>query len=185
MNPFNRRLHSSVSSKKAKNLTTFFIGCLARPLNASALWRKYANNTTTGNMVLDSNFKEFIQSLNANGVKYLVIGGFAVAYHGYPRYTKDIDFWIWASPDNATRVLQTIRDFGFGSLGLTEDDFLDTTNVIQIGQAPNRIDLIMELEGMDFAECYEHRREVTFEGISLPNISSPPAPHFARPSLPR
>lgn len=87
-------------------------------------------------MVLDSNFKEFIQSLNANGVKYLVVGGFAVAYHGYPRYTKDIDFWIWASPENASRMLQTIRDFGFGTLGLTEEDFLNPANIVQIGNEP-------------------------------------------------
>ena len=69
-------------------------------------------------MVLDENFKEFIKLLNANGVKYLVIGGYAVAYHGYPRYTKDIDFWIWANPDNADKVLKTVKDFGFGMLGL-------------------------------------------------------------------
>ncbi len=65
-------------------------------------------------MVLDENFKEFIRLLNANDVKYLVIGGYAVAYHGYPRYTKDIDFWIWANPDNADKVLKTVQDFGFG-----------------------------------------------------------------------
>jgi hypothetical protein len=65
-------------------------------------------------MVLDENFKEFIKLLNANAVKYLVIGGYAVAYHGYPRYTKDIDFWIWANPDNADKVLKTVQDFGFG-----------------------------------------------------------------------
>ena len=118
-------------------------------------------------MVLDSNFKEFIQSLNANGVKYLVVGGFAVAYHGYPRYTKDIDFWIWASPENASRILQTIRDFGFGTLGLTEIDFLNPANIIQIGQEPNRIDLILDLEGMDFEDCFQLRQEVVFEGIPI------------------
>lgn len=117
--------------------------------------------------MLDSNFKEFIQSLNANGVKYLVVGGFAVAYHGYPRYTKDIDFWIWASPENASRILQTIRDFGFGTLGLTEIDFLNPANIIQIGQEPNRIDLILDLEGMDFEDCFQLRQEVVFEGIPI------------------
>jgi len=118
-------------------------------------------------MVLDSNFKEFILSLNANGVKYLVVGGFAVAYHGYPRYTKDIDFWIWASPENASRMLQTIRDFGFGTLGLTEADFLNPANIVQIGNEPNRIDLILGLEGMDFEECFQLRQEVVFEGVPI------------------
>jgi hypothetical protein len=118
-------------------------------------------------MVLDSNFKEFIQLLNANGVKYLVVGGFAVAYHGYPRYTKDLDFWIWAEPDNAHRMLRVIRDFGLGTLGLTEDDFLNLENVVQIGYEPNRIDLIMQLDGMEFKECYDKRQEVPFENISI------------------
>lgn len=118
-------------------------------------------------MVLDQNFKEFIQSLNANGVKYLVVGGFAVAYHGYPRYTKDIDFWIWVSPENASRMLQAIRNFGFGTLGLTEEDFLNPANVIQIGQEPNRIDLILDLEGMDFEKCFQLRQEVVFEGTPI------------------
>lgn len=118
-------------------------------------------------MVLDSNFREFIQSLNANEVKYLVVGGFAVAYHGYPRYTKDIDFWIWASPENAHRMLQTIRDFGFGTLGLKEEDFLNSANVVQIGQEPNRIDLILGLDGMDFEECFQLREEAVFEGVPI------------------
>ena len=118
-------------------------------------------------MVLDSNFKEFIQSLNANGVKYLVVGGFAVAYHGYPRYTKDIDFWIWTESDNAHRMLQVIQDFGFGMLGLRKEDFLNPDNVIQIGHEPNRIDLILQLDGMEFPACYDQRQEVTFENISI------------------
>lgn len=117
--------------------------------------------------MLDSNFREFIQSLNANGVKYLVVGGFAVAYHGYPRYTKDIDFWIWASPENAPLMLEAIRDFGFGTLGLTEADFLNSANIVQIGQEPNRIDLILDLEGLDFEECFQQRVEAVFEGVPI------------------
>lgn len=118
-------------------------------------------------MVLDSNFKEFIQLLNANGVKYLVVGGFAVAYHGYPRYTKDIDFWIWAEPENARVMIQVLRDFGFESLGVKEEDFLNLNNVIQIGHEPNRIDLITQLDGMEFQKCYESRQEVSFENIPI------------------
>ena len=118
-------------------------------------------------MVLDPNFKEFIELLNANGVKYLVVGGFAVAFHGYPRYTKDIDFWIWAEPGNADKMLRSIEDFGLGSLGLQADDFLNPDNVIQMGYEPNRIDLITQLDGMDFEECYQLRQEAEFEGVSL------------------
>lgn len=118
-------------------------------------------------MVLDSNFKEFIQLLNAHGVKYLVVGGFAVAFHGHPRYTKDIDFWIWAEPENAERIIRSIQDFGLGSLGLQPSDFLNPENVIQLGYEPNRIDLLTQMEGIDFEECYRLREEVEFEGIPL------------------
>jgi hypothetical protein len=118
-------------------------------------------------MVLDENFKEFIRLLNANEFKYLVIGGFAVAYHGYPRYTKDIDFWIWAKPDNADKVLKSIQDFGFGMLGLRKEDLLNESNVIQLGYEPNRIDLIMDLEGMDFETCFAERQEAEFEKLPI------------------
>jgi predicted nucleotidyltransferase len=118
-------------------------------------------------MVLDENFREFLKSLNENGVKYLVVGGYADAFHGYPRYTKDLDFWIWASPDNAEKVIRAIQDFSASTLGLKAEDFLDTNNVIQIGREPNRIDLITDLEGMDFEACFEKRQEAVFEGIEL------------------
>jgi hypothetical protein len=76
-------------------------------------WNKSASNILLGNMVLDPDFKEFFQLLNKNNVKYLVIGGFAVAFHGYPRYTKDIDIWLRIDPDNVTNVVKTLDDFGF------------------------------------------------------------------------
>jgi hypothetical protein len=118
-------------------------------------------------MVLDKNFKEFIELLNKNEVKYLVIGGFAVAYHGYPRYTKDIDFWIWAEPSNADRLIKTVADFGLGMLGLQQEDLLDTENVIQLGYEPNRIDLIVQLENLDFETCFAQRQDVSFESIPI------------------
>ena len=118
-------------------------------------------------MVLDSNFKEFIELLNAREVKYMVVGGFAVAFHGYPRYTKDIDFWIWAEPSNAEKIIRAIHDFGLGSLGLQASDFLNLENIIQLGYEPNRIDLITQLEGLDFEECFAKRQETEFEGVPI------------------
>lgn len=118
-------------------------------------------------MILNPDFKEFIQLLNANEVRYLVIGGYAVAFHGHPRYTKDIDIWIWAHPSNAGRVVDTLRDFGFESLGLAVDDFLDEETVIQLGYAPNRIYLIMGAPGVEFETYYENRVEEEIEGISI------------------
>jgi len=108
-------------------------------------------------MVLEKDFREFIALLNEKGVKYLVIGGFAVNFHGYPRYTKDIDFWIWPTPENIKKLLTAINDFGFGSLNLNETDFSDPGNIIQLGYEPNRIDLLVGVEGIDFEKCYERR----------------------------
>ena len=120
--------------------------------------------------MLNKDFREFIQLLNENKVKYLVIGGYAVAFHGYPRYTKDLDFWIWANPDNADRLLKTIKDFGLGSMNLSKEDLLDLDNVIQIGYEPNRIDVIIDLEGLDFESCYGRRIDSTMDDINVPFI---------------
>ena len=122
-------------------------------------------------MGLNEDFKEFIALLNANEVKYLVVGGYAVAFHGHPRYTKDLDFWIWADPDNADRLIKTLRDFGFSELRLQSSDFLNTKNVVQLGYPPNRIDLITEVSGLNFESAYQNRKEGMFEGIPVNFIS--------------
>ena len=118
-------------------------------------------------MVLNKDFREFIQLLNDHNVLYLVIGGYAVAFHGYPRYTKDIDIWIWLDKSNAEKILQVLKDFGFGSLDLTVDDFLDPEKVIQLGYPPNRIDILTDLKGINFKECYSSRVEVKIEGTNI------------------
>lgn len=121
-------------------------------------------------MILNPDFKEFFQLLNKNNVRYLVIGGFAVAFHGYPRYTKDIDIWLWINPENAKNVVRTLEDFGFKSLGLSIDDFLESETIIQIGHPPNRIDLIMTASGVDFEECYQSKIEEEIDGVNIPFI---------------
>jgi hypothetical protein len=105
--------------------------------------------------VLNQDFKEFIQSLNDNQVRYLIIGGYAVAFHGYPRYTKDIDIWIEISLDNAEKIVKALQQFGFGSLELKPNDFLISNQVVQLGYPPNRIDLITSPDGVEFEECYK------------------------------
>lgn len=117
--------------------------------------------------MLNPDFKEFIQSLNDNQVRYLVIGGYAVALHGYPRYTKDIDIWIEMTPDNASRMVQTLAQFGFGALNLQAEDFLAPDQVIQLGYPPNRIDLITTPDGIDFQVCYETRLDVDMDGVTV------------------
>jgi len=118
-------------------------------------------------MVLDKDFREFIGLLNANSVRYLVVGGIAVAFHGYPRYTKDLDVWIDVSLENAQNLLNALSEFGFGSLGLTEEDFLTEGEFTQLGYPPYRIDLITGCEGVNFAACYTDRNTIEIDGVEV------------------
>ena len=117
--------------------------------------------------MLTPDFKEFIQLLNANHVRYLVVGGYAVALHGYPRYTRDIDIWIEMDSGNAANAIRALEQFGFGSLGLQAADFLVPDQVIQLGYPPNRIDLITTVPGVEFESCYASRVEVEIEGVMV------------------
>jgi predicted nucleotidyltransferase len=117
--------------------------------------------------VLNQDFREFIQSLNDNQVRYLVVGGYAVALHGHPRYTKDIDVWIEISLDNAQKMLKALDQFGFASLGLKEQDFLVPDQIIQLGYPPSRIDVITTLEGVDFETCHAARVEVRIDDVTV------------------
>jgi len=115
--------------------------------------------------VLNQDFKEFIQSLNDNHVRYLVIGGYAVAMHGHPRYTKNIDVWIEVSPQNAANMVKALEQFGFASLGLQAADFLVIDQIIQLGYPPNRIDLLTTPPGVNFESCYASRIETVIDEI--------------------
>ena len=117
--------------------------------------------------MLSRDFKEFIESLNASNVRYLVVGGYAVALHGYVRYTKDLDVWIEPKLQNANNVLSALTAFGFGSLDITADDFLEEGNIIQLGYPPNRIDLITSLKALMFENCYPERVQVEIQGVLI------------------
>lgn len=116
--------------------------------------------------MLNRDFKEFAELLNARGVEYLVVGGYALAAHGHPRYTGDIDFWVRPTPDNLARLLDALHDFGFGSLGLKREDF-DPGTVVQLGQPPRRIDLLTAIDGVDFDDCFARREAVDLSGVTL------------------
>lgn len=118
-------------------------------------------------MHLSRDLQEFVASLNAHDVRYLVVGGYAVAAHGHPRYTRDLDVWIELGDDNAERVLAALRDFGFGELPLTVDDLTRPERVIQLGYPPQRIDLLTSLKGVRFADCYELRMTLQLDGIAV------------------
>ena len=122
-------------------------------------------------MELDKDFKEFIELLNEHKVKYLIIGGYAVNFHGYPRYTKDIDFWLWMTKPNIKKLIKAIKEFGFGDLNLEVEDFMTPENIIQLGYEPYRIDLVVDVEGVDFEKCYKRRTEAELEGTDVKFLS--------------
>lgn len=118
-------------------------------------------------MAVNKDFKEFIELLNANNVEYLIVGGYAVGLHGYPRYTKDLDVWILVSEPNADNVLKALQQFGFGSLGLQKEDFLKFNEFVQLGYPPNRIDIVTSCDGVEFESCYRTKLQITVDGVSI------------------
>ena len=116
--------------------------------------------------MLNPDFNEFAELLNAHRVDYLLVGGYALAAHGHPRYTGDIDFWVRPAADNIDRLLQVLDAFGFGSLGLKPGDFAVDT-VVQLGQPPRRIDLLTSIDGVDFDTCWARREHVTHGALTL------------------
>jgi hypothetical protein len=116
---------------------------------------------------LTKDSKEFIELLKSHDVRYLIVGGHAVAYHGYPRTTGDMDFFVEISEENARKLETVLAQFGFGSLGLTAKDFLEPGIIIQLGYPPNRIDLVTSISGVTFAQAWQHRISVRIEGLVM------------------
>jgi predicted nucleotidyltransferase len=100
-----------------------------------------------------SDFSEFLKLLNAHDVEYLLVGGFAVAIHGYPRATADMDVWVARNLHNAERIVSTLREFGFDLPSLTVELFLEPDRIVRMGTAPIRIELLTSIDGVDFEEC--------------------------------
>jgi hypothetical protein len=120
---------------------------------------------------LPPDFKEFLRSLNAHKVEYLLIGGYAVNYHGYPRATADMDIWIAVHPANADRVVATLREFGFDLPDLSSELFLRQWQIIRLGVPPVRIEIATTISGVDFTECYAERVKDTLDGVPANLIS--------------
>jgi hypothetical protein len=95
------------------------------------------------------------------------VGGYAVAFHGHPRYTKDIDIWIEPTDENICLLLKAIDDFGFGSLGFKKEDFSKPDMIVQIGVPPNRIDLLNSIDGLDFKEAIANKKIITKDGVTI------------------
>jgi hypothetical protein len=122
-------------------------------------------------MTLAPDFSEFAACANARDVRYLIVGGYAVAFHGHPRYTKDLDVWIDRTKENAERLVAALADFGFDALALQTKDFLEPERVVQLGYPPLRIDLLTSVTGVEFEGCYERRVMQEVEGVALPFIN--------------
>lgn len=121
-------------------------------------------------MKLDPDFREFIECCAAREVRFLIVGGYALAAHGHPRFTKDLDVWLWLDVENAARLVDALADFGFGSLGLVAADFSEPGVVVQLGHAPKRIDLLTSIDGVEFDECWTTRVEIEVDGLVVPII---------------
>lgn len=120
---------------------------------------------------MNSDFKDLLRAFNDAKVKYLVVGGYAYAEHVEPRYTKDLDVWIERSEENAERVLDALRIFGAPLRELSKNDLTAPGTFYQIGLPPNRIDIITQLEEMEFVPCWERRKTVSVGDLAVEYIS--------------
>jgi hypothetical protein len=117
--------------------------------------------------MFSQDFKEFVELLIKHEVEYLIVGGYAVGIHGYPRYTGDLDIWLHNTNENAVKILKAVNEFGFSTYGLTTDDFTKPENIIQLGYPPLRIDLLTHIDGVGFNDCFPNRKEVDIENITV------------------
>lgn len=121
--------------------------------------------------MLSKDFKEFIELLRSNAVDFLVVGAHALAAHGRPRYTGDLDIWIRPQPDNITRLIAALDAFGFAALGISAADFMTPQAMVQLGYPPARIDLLTAIDGVTFDECFARRMNVEIGETVLSVIS--------------
>ena len=121
--------------------------------------------------VLPDDFREFLRLLTEADVEYLLIGGYAVGYHGYPRTTADMDIWVAISPDNAARLVDVFRRFGMRDSKLTPSLFQQRGKIIRMGVPPMRIEVLTEIDGVAFADCYTARVTTEIDGQVVQLIS--------------
>jgi hypothetical protein len=120
---------------------------------------------------LPPDFKEFLKLLQVHQVEYLLIGGYAVGYHGYPRATADMDVWVAIHPQNADKLVAVLREFGFDVPELSAELFLKEHQVIRMGVPPLRIEIVTTISGVSFQECYPERVEALLDGVQVHLIS--------------
>ncbi|MBI4679374.1 MAG: hypothetical protein HY748_17500 [Elusimicrobia bacterium] len=120
---------------------------------------------------LPPDFKEFLRLLDSHRVEYLLIGGYAVAYHGYPRPTGDMDIWIAANPENAARVARTLVEFGFRPEDVPAAVFMERGRIARMGVPPMRLEIVTAISGVDFGACYAKRVSAVIDDVPVSIIA--------------
>jgi hypothetical protein len=118
-------------------------------------------------MEVQKDYKELLELFNRHKVEYMIVGAYALAYHGVPRFTGDIDIFVHPSPGNAINILSALADFGFGSLNLTIGDFQIPNSVVQLGVPPVRIDIITSITGVTWVEANMGKSEGTYGDVPV------------------
>ena len=118
-------------------------------------------------MIFEEDFVDFIELLNKYKVEYLIIGAHALAFYGRPRHTGDLDIWINPNPENASKLVTVLNDFGFGSLRLSVADFLKEGYVTQLGYPPLRIDILNSISGVEFNKAYQSKISTTIDQLKV------------------
>ena len=121
-------------------------------------------------MEVQSDFRELLALFNAHRVEYMIVGGYALAFHGVPRFTGDLDILVKPDPDNARRVLNALDEFGFGSVDLKAADFESPDRVVQLGVPPCRVDLITSVTGVSWEEAVSGGVEGTYGDVPVSYI---------------
>lgn len=116
---------------------------------------------------LAEDFKEFLKLLNSKGVEYLLIGGYAVSYYGYPRATADLDVWVGSTAQNSKRIVEALKEFGFDGDALKPSLFRKPDQIVRMGVPPLRLEILTSISGVTFSMCYAKRQNVTMDGTEL------------------
>ena len=122
-------------------------------------------------MEIQQDFRDLLHLFNEQNVNYLVVGGYALAFHGAPRFTGDIDLWVRTSTENADKIINALNEFGFGSLGINKQDLTQDDQVLQLGYPPIRIDIMTSIDGVNFDEAFNNSLITNYGDIQIKIIS--------------